>query len=79
MSETAQFFFAAKYDMYVYLIFLEKIIKCKRLQMQRIQQNFLWSFLYVVKENPTSIYCGEMLQNDLIEHNFDKVIQKISR
>ena len=47
--------------------------------MQRIQQNFLWSFLYVVKENPTSIYCGEMLQNDLIEHNLDKVIQKISR
>ena len=40
--------------------------------MQRIQQ----SFLYVVKENPTSIYCGEMLQNDLIEHNFNKVIQK---
>ena len=41
--------------------------------MQRIQQNFLWNFLYVVKENPTSIYCGKMLQNDLIEHNFDKV------
>ena len=38
------FFFCSE----IWYVYFEKIIKCKRLWMQRIQQNFIWSFLLYV-------------------------------